>query len=190
MALKWLSTQVYRFSQILGFPNTGGVLAATIQARATEVRGILKVYKFDFLQAGGLPMIGGTSAAMATGDTVAIAMMKPTDWIYGGKVFTNDWEGTAVTIDIGKIDPNNSTNTDLDHYAAAIDVTGAAAITDLTLNVPEQVGDDPKGDQSTGNKVPEFGSADIIITATLGGTLDVVPVGTCAGYLLIVEEGN
>ena len=54
---------------------------------------------------------------------------------------------------------------------------------DFDSNMGEQVGADPAGDQSTGNKPPNFGSQDIQITATVAGTPTNSSVPVLNGYL-------
>lgn len=76
--------------------------------------------------------------------------------------------GSGALISLGKIDPNNSANTDAVHYLAAVGAatTGSAL---ANVNIGEQVGQDPLGDQSTGNTAPAFGAANIILTSTITG---------------------
>jgi hypothetical protein len=185
MATKYLSDQIAKFLDINGIA-AAGLTGAPSYPRATEVRGLVKVYRFTVEQAAPNPMPGESDLSVATGDQFILAKLKPTDRLYFIEIFSGAWGG-STTLAIGKIDPNNSGNTDLEHYLAATSVVAAGNIF-ITKNMTEQVGDDPIGDQTTGNQLPSFGSADIEIVATLGGTIDTG--GILVGYMLIVEEGN
>lgn len=79
-----------------------------------------------------------------------------------------DGFGANATIGLGKIDPNNSANTDTVHYLAQ-SAAAVAGEVDANKNLGEQVGADPAGDQSTGNLAPAFGNAPIIPTLTFAG---------------------
>ncbi len=76
--------------------------------------------------------------------------------------------GASATLTLGKTDPNNSANTDAAHYLAAQDASVSASAL-ANLNIGEQVGQDPLGDDSTGNVAPGFGALPIILTSTTAG---------------------
>lgn len=188
MAATYLSDQTYLFVNSVSGIALPGLTGAPQVTRATEVRGLLKTYHFTIEQDSPNPMPGQTATTVASGDIFIIAYMKPTDWIYFGRLYWTAWGGTNVLAVVGKIDPNNSTNTDNDHYLGATALLNAGT-DDLDLNLPEQVGDDPAGDQSVGNTLPEFGAQDIQITLTIAASaLDTG--GTIRGFLMVVEEGN
>lgn len=185
----WASDQI---SQILNIQGTAiaGIGGAPTLPRATEVRGLIKVVHFTIEQATPNPMPGtAIGGGIALLDSFILALLKPTDRIYFGRIYTDDWGGTGLFLSVGKVDPNNSANTDADHYKSAFSITGSAAVTDLDLNMGEQVGDDPAGDSSVGNLPPGFGSDNIQVTATLTGTT-IGTLGSINGFIFIVEEGN
>lgn len=184
----WLSDQVAQILYTQG-SAIAGIGGAKDYPRATQVRGILKVYKFSWSQETPIAMPGDTATVPALNDQIVLALLKPTDYLYFGRLYLGDFGGTDLFLSVGRIDPNNSTNNDVDRYLAAVDVSGAASIKDLDLNMMTQVGTDPAGDQSIGNKIPSFGSADIQITAQITGTT-IGTVAAFSGFLMVVEEGN
>lgn len=191
MALKWLSEQVSQILNVFGTASPG-IAGSPTFPRATEIRGLMKIYRFSVLADAMKPFPGGSSAALAATDSIIVALLKPTDRIYFGKVFSNAWGGTTVVGAFGKVDPNNASNTDLTHYSSGLDLSGGLSDVDIIVtNSGEQVGDDPKGDLSVGNTIPSFGSDDIQIVLTVAGTLNVDPTGLQVnGWIMVVEEGN
>ena len=90
--------------------------------------------------------------------------------------------GAGGFISVGKIDPNNSSNTDNQHYVTSVDGSNAGFLYAIK-NMGEQVGQDPLGDESTGNTAPGFGQLPIIFTLTVTGV--TIPVST--NFVIIVE---
>jgi hypothetical protein len=76
--------------------------------------------------------------------------------------------GIATLLSSGKIDMNDATKTDAAHYVNAVAAASAGNI-EATLNMGEQLGGDPAGDQTTGQSIPGFGQAPIILTLTFTG---------------------
>lgn len=187
MAKTWLSDQMLKIKSIFGTANAG-LGGAPDFPRATEIRGIVKVIKFDIEQDTPNPQPGDAAGSVGNADIFIIAELKVTDRIYFGRVYFNAW-GSDIAMQVGKIDPNNVTNTDADHYLVATSIV-TPGVADINLNIGEQVGDDPKGDQSIGNLPPNYGSQDIQITVSVGGSSFAGGGGTIKGFLLVVEEGN
>lgn len=191
MAVKWLSDQVLKIiaNQGVALP---GLTGSPDFPRATEVRGLLKIYHFNIEADAVNPFPGSSAGALASTDSIVVALLRPTDRIYFGQAFANAWGGTTVVGALGKVDPNGSGGTDLTHYCSGLDLSAGFANQNLIVtNSGEQVGVDPAGDQSVGNKIPSFGSANIQIVFTVAGTLNVDPTGlTLNGWIAIVEEGN
>jgi hypothetical protein len=138
----------------------GGVAGSPVQNRSTTAAG-----KY---QCGIDEFIVPASAGPAIGDVLYWwPQMETTARIKSIEIY---WTalGAGATFTVGKVDPNNSANTDPAHYIGLTDASlaGRAAI---SLNVGEQVGQDPLGDQSTGQTAPAFGNAKIIPTLTFLG---------------------
>lgn len=184
----WISDQINTlYSGFLGGTATAGVAGGPTLVRATEVRGITKVHRFT-VEAEfpnplpDTPLVPGHG--IGAGDTIVLAWMDPTERIYLGQVFILSAFGT--TISFGKFDTNFYQNTDPQHYL--LNGAGTVGQLNFNLNMTEQVGVDPRGDQTIGNWIPAFGSGKIWLTATVTGA----PTSTArlAGYILCVEEGN
>ena len=77
--------------------------------------------------------------------------------------------GSGALLSVGKIDPNNSANTDAVHYLNPAEAANNPGSALFNNNVGEQVGQDPLGDSSTGQAAPGFGALPIILTATITG---------------------
>lgn len=162
--------------------NTAGLGGGSKQIRGTEFRGTLRIRHFTITN-GTSASLGGV--ALANGDRLLLTYMKVIERIYFGRIYFTP-STASLTLAVGKLDPNNSANTDAGHYKAAVSIATAGSI-DLDKNMGEQVGTDPKGDQSTGNVPPPFGSQDIVLTATYGGaTPDAA--ATLNGYIHLVSE--
>jgi hypothetical protein len=186
----WISDQINTiYSGYLGGTATAGVAGGPVMVRATEVRGITKVHRFT-VEADypnplpDSPVVAGTS--FVAGDTIVLAWMDPTERIYYGQVWPTSAVG-AGTISFGKIDTNYPANTDPAHYLAATALVVGTPV-NFNLNMTEQVGADPRGDQTYGNWIPAFGSGKIWLTATVGAALTAG--GQITGFVLCVEEGN
>ncbi len=191
----WISDQINTlYSGFLGGTATAGVAGGPLQPRATEVRGITKVHRFTVAFATPNPLPNAAAGSIVSGDTVWLALLDPTERLYFGRIWFGAW-GAGATLSIGKLDLNNSANTDAVHYlpatsiaaAANFDLAGASAAL-APSEMTEQVGADPLGDQTTGQLIPAFGSNKIVVTGTFGGTTPTA--GTLAGFILTVEEGN
>lgn len=187
----WVSDQVGLFQQGLsGGQAVAGVAGAPGQPRGSEVRGLLKVYRFTIELATPNPVPGQPGGAVANNDTFIVAVLKPTDRVFSGTVVELSTWGAGVTLSFGKIDTNNASNTDAVHYMAAQSMAAAAGtIYTFTTNLGEQVGADPIGDQTSGQQLPQFGSGPIYVTATVGGATPNA-TGTLNGFIYITEEGN
>lgn len=140
---------------------TAGLAGAPNQVRSSQIEGHVQGFEFSFT----IPASGAGSTA---GDQVIIGYMSPFARIEDIVLF-NGAMGANVTLSLGKTDPNNSSNTDNTHYLDATDVSVAGRVW-AQKNLPEQVGTDTAGDQSTGNTAPGFGALPIEVTATIGGT--------------------
>lgn len=184
----WVSDQInVLYSGFLGGTATAGVAGGPQLVRASEVRGITKVHRFTVEQATPNPLPDSPVAVGSSfvgGDTVILAWMDPTERIYFGRAFITS--AFASTMSFGKIDTNWSNNTDLQHYLA--NGAGAVGQLDFAANMTEQVGADPRGDQTLGNWIPAFGSGKIWLTLTFGSTPSAGAALT--GFILTVEEGN
>lgn len=191
MPQDWLSDQVNTFKgNLFGLASAGISGAAGVFNRATEDRGVIKVIRFNVELATPNNPPGLSGASIGNGDTLILAELKPTDRIFFGRVYEVASWGTGVTISFGKRDGNNSSNTSATRYLAATAFDAAAGTaTDFNLNMGEQVGTDPLGDQTAGNLLPSFGSAPIWLTATVGGATPN-STGSLNGYILVTEEGN
>lgn len=162
--------------------NAAGLAGGSQQIRGTEFRGTLRIRHFTITN-GSSASLGGV--ALANGDRLLLTYMKVIERIYFGRLYFTP-NTTSLTLAVGKLDPNNSANTSATRYKAATSIATAGNY-DLDLNMGEQVGADPKGDFSTGNKPPPFGSQDIVLTATYGGaTPDAA--ATLNGYIHLVSE--
>lgn len=177
------------YSGFLGGTATAGVAGGPTFVRSTEVRGITKVHRFT-VEANypnplpDLPLRTNGNTTFAANDLIVLAWMDPTERIYFGKVFiTNAWGGN---ISFGKLDTNCDDNTDPIHYKAA--TAGTVGNFEFDKNMTEQVGADPRGDQTECNHIPAFGAGKIWLTATISA----VPTagGRIVGFVLCVEEGN
>ena len=142
-----------------GATASGGVAGAPTQVRSPQAAGKLQIGVDSYVTAG----------TEATGTVIEWWPQMPVTsrLVYG----TISWGalGSGALLSVGKVDPNNSANTDAVHYlnpATAANVAGSALFNN---NVGEQVGQDPLGDQSTGNTAPAFGAAGIIVTSTITG---------------------
>lgn len=184
----WICDQINTlYSGFLGGTATAGVAGGPTMVRATEVRGITKVHRFTVEEEfpNPLPDIPvDPDEKPKSGDTIVLAWMDPTERIYFGRVFVLSAFGG--TLKFGKLDTNFRENTDDDHYLAA--GSGAVGQLDFNLNMTEQVGADPRGDQTYGNWIPAFGSGKIWLTMTLGA--NPTAKAKLAGFVLCVEEGN
>lgn len=185
----WASNQMSDiFNQVQGGSALAGLTGSPAVRRSTEIRGITKVINFNVAQAAMKPLPGNSlGSGLVLGDSIILALLAPTDWVYFGRIYWNAWGGTGLTLAIGKYDVNTATAT-VNRYLAATSIT-AASNADINTNVPEQVGTDPAGDQSAGNAIPGFGSLPVYLTATIAGTT-LATGGLLSGYFLIVEQGN
>ena len=126
--------------------------------------------------------IPASGAGSAASDVINICTLTPFSRIISVTVFHGAM-GSVNTLDIGKVDPNNSSNTDAVHYASGVDTSLAGSFQAGGQNIGEQVGSDPTGAVTdTGNAIPTFGSANVIITATIHGTPTAAQV-----YSFIIE---
>lgn len=188
MSTLWVSDQVKTIISTQGVA-VAGILGAPNFVRSTEVRGLVKVYHFNVEQALMNPMPGSPDGDIASGDSIIIALLKPTDRIYFGRIYNNAWGGTSTLMSVGKNNPNTpNVGIVAAHYLSAqgIDTGG---VNDINLNIGEQVGADPAGDQSVGNQIPGFGALPVQITLTIV-TSAFATGGTINGFLFVVEEGN
>ncbi len=178
MAPEYVSDQLFQLSP----SSAGGIQGGPGQIRGAEFKGKVRWRHFTLSNSGAAvpsPSLGGASLAIA--DIIDLGGAKVIERMIFGRVYFSAW-GTSATLSIGKKDPNNSSNTDAAHYKALTSVATAGTY-DFDLNIGEQIGADPAGDQSTGNKTPSFGSADIIITATVAGATPAIDA-TLNGYYL------
>jgi hypothetical protein len=137
---------------------TGGIAGAPTQVRSTLAAGNSQVMLDSYVTAG----------TETTGDVIEwYPQIEPTATLHRLVLYFGPL-GSGITVSFGKIDPNNSANTDGVHYMA-LSAAAVAGSVEANLNLWEQVGTDPAGDQSTGQTAPGFGSLPIIITSTIGG---------------------
>lgn len=170
-------------------PAIAGVAGGPQLPRATEYRGLVKEIRFSFEAATPNPMPGFGAGAIAQNDVLILAQLNdPNQRIYMGRIYVGAGWGAGVTLAVGKIDLNNPANTDPAHYLAAASIA-AVGLLELNLNMTEQVGATPIGDQTVGQTLPDFGSNSILITATVGGAAPNA-TGTFQGFIFITEEGN
>ena len=186
----WQSDQLALTSQgAFTGPAIAGVAGGPQLPRATEYRGILKECRFSFEAATPNPMPGFAAGAIAQNDVLILAQLNdPNQRIYIGRIYVTAGWGAGVTLSVGKIDLNNPANTDPAHYLAAAAIS-AAGLLEFNLNMTEQVGATPIGDQTVGQQPPDFGSNSILITATVGGAAPNA-TGVFVGWIGITEEGN
>jgi hypothetical protein len=140
--------------------TSAGIQGGNLQIRSIVAAGKLQILADTYT----IP----ASAGPASGDVLNwYPLPFPIATIVYARLF---WDalGAGVTVALGKVDPNNSANTDANHYFAPTSAAVAGNATANT-NIWEQVGTDPLGDQTTGNTVPQFGSAGIQFTTTFGG---------------------
>lgn len=170
----WYSDQI-----LLLQPNLtlGGIAGSPRFPRATEVRGGIEVWRFSFTQ--------GSPQTVVLNDTIDLAYLEVQQRLYL-MFFTFTAGGAGATFSVGKFDPNNSANTDATHYFNATAIAASGNSGQLVTNVGEQVGQDNKGDLSTGNLPPMFGAAPIVIRGTFGGA---APAGgtVISGYMFVTE---
>jgi hypothetical protein len=133
-------------------------------------------------------MPGAAAGSIASGDSIVIAELDPTDFIYFGRIYYNAWGGTTILMSCGKNDPNGTVGNVSAHYLSAVDIDSLGTV-DLNLNIPEQIGSDPKGDGTIGNKPPQFGAAKVQVTLTFAAGAFATG-GTVYGFLLAVTGGN
>lgn len=158
-----------------GATASGGIAGGPLQNRSTTAGGKR--------QTGIDSYTVPASSGPASGDTIYFwPQMITTSRITDLKMELSGF-GANVTVSMGKVDPNNSANTDATHYIPATDAS-IGGITDIASNLGEQVGADPLGDQSTGQTAPGFGDLPIILTATFGGT----GTPTASGLITVVFE--
>ncbi len=112
--------------------------------------------------------IPASGAGSTAADIIIIGMFDVTAQLFAVHV-SNDAMGASTTFSIGRIDTNNSANTDAVRYSDAVD-TSVAGSWAATKNLPSQMGTDPIGDQSTGQAAPNFGNGLVFLTMTIGGT--------------------
>lgn len=140
----------------------GGLAGGNNQSRSTFAGGRVRHAKCKFT-------IPATGAGSASGDVVYLWQFGPFTDISFIQVFHTAL-GAGVTLSIGKVDTNNSVNTDAVHYASAVDVSLAGNFTAGSMNMDEEAGKDPAGDNSVGNLAPGYGNGFIYLTATITGT--------------------
>lgn len=186
----WVSDQVALINQgALGGLAIAGVAGGPLLPRATEYRGIIKVIRYSFEAATPNPLPGFPAGSFTAGDTLVLAQLNDPDIrIYMGRTYVTTAFGAGTTLSVGKLDLNYAPNTDPVHYLAATSIA-ATGMLELNLNMTEQVGTSPIGDQTPGQAIPEFGSAPIWITGTLAGAT-IGTTGIMQGFIFIVEEGN
>ena len=186
----WYSDQLALVNQgALGGLAIAGVAGGPQQPRATEYRGLVKVDRFTFEAATPNPAPGFPAGSIVQNDVLILAQLNdPMQRIYMGRIYILTGWGAGVTLSVGKIDLNNSVNTDPVHYLAAASIAAVGTL-ELNLNMTEQVGATPIGDLTVGQGLPQFGSAPILITATIAGAAPNA-TGTLAGFIFISEEGN
>lgn len=154
----WMSNELLAATQ--GMTSLGGIKGGPQQNRGAQDHGGLQV--------GIATFTNPASSGLAEGDLLElIPLMFPTDRFVSMLGVFGAF-GSSVTASFGKIDPNNSPNTDAAHYLAASSIASATTLT-ADVNLGEQVGADPAGDDSTGNAIPGYGAQSIIPTITFGG---------------------
>jgi hypothetical protein len=129
----------------LSIPNLGGSAVAGLggasaQIRSVEKGGRLRIARFTFT-------VPASGAGSASADTVLLPAMGPLDRIYMLRFFVPG----SLTFSVGKVDSNNSANSDPAHYIP--NAVYPAGMLDAVLNMGEQVGVDPTGASTdTGDK--------------------------------------
>lgn len=187
---QWLSDQLNLASQgLLGGTAVGGVSGGAMQASGIEVRAVAKLTHFTFRGASPNPALGSPPGAYAIGDTFILAQANdPDQRIWMGRVYVQTAFAASSTMSFGKLDLNNSTNTDPVHYLAAASIA-ATGLLEFNLNMTEQVGATPIGDSTPGQQLPQFGSAPILITGTVAGAAPGA-TGVMNGFVMLSEESN
>lgn len=147
----------------LGGAASAGLGGASAQISPTEDDSPIRFKRFTFT-------IPASGAGSANGDRIKMCKLNVFDRLLSAKVLVPAGGlGASTTLSIGKIDENNSSNTDNTHFSAAKS-SAAAGVIDADTNLTEQVGVAPTGAVTdTGMGLPNFGSGPIDITVTIGG---------------------
>lgn len=153
---------------VRGNSSLGGIQGSPNFGRSTNIKGGLQVWRFTFTNTTSTN--AGVSVVLAQNDTMDLAYLEPQCRIFGIWVGVPVAGGAGMTLSIGRVDPNNSSNSSATRYLSGYDVSAALlTAAEVMLLFGDQVGSDELGDQSTGNKAPAFGAAPITIRATFGG---------------------
>lgn len=171
-----MSTVAYNSTEIQGTLGTfsGGLGGAPTDGRAVWKAKPTRI-KFSFTQG---------AAQGNLGDTIRIADLPPTAWVYDWVLVNSASASSSVSL--GKID-GNSLVVSATYFSAAFSVSSAAISRPVaTSPLPIVVGPDPAGDDSSAaQSIPNYGSAfsQVILTVsgaglaanmTINGYLDVV----------------
>ena len=137
---------------------SGGIAGGPTMVRSPAAAGKLQIGVDSYVTAG----------TEATGTVIEWWPQMPATarFVYANLAWGN--LGSGAQLSLGKVDPNNAANTDANHYLVPTPAATAGSATG-NVNMGEQVGQDPLGDDSTGNTSPGFGALPIILTTTLTG---------------------
>src|SRR6185312_5987399 len=141
-----------------GATASGGIAGGPTMVRSPAAAGKLQIGVDSYITAG----------TETTGSVIEWWPQMPATarFVYGILTWGN--LGSGALLSLGKSDPNNAANSDANHYLVptAAAASGSAM---ANVNVGEQVGQDPQGDDSTGNTAPGYGALPIILTSTITG---------------------
>lgn len=157
---------------LTGTPSTGGVAGGVLQVRSPQAAGKVQAMVDSYVGLG----------TETTGAVIEFWPQVPVTSRILRIRLAWDALGAGAFISVGKIDPNNSANTDAAHYIVSVDGSNAG-FAEAALNMGEQVGQDPLGDESTGNTAPGFGQLPIIFTVTVTG----VTIPASANFVIVAE---
>jgi hypothetical protein len=170
-----------------GNSSLGGLQGSPNMARNQVIRGGLEIWRFTFTNTTSTN--GGTSVVLAQNDTMDLAYLNVQTKLYSIKISVPVAGGAGLTLSIGRVDPNNSSNNSATRYVNALDISGATAVAaEQMLLTGDSVGVDNLGDDSIGNTPPQFGAAPIVIRATFGGAIAAAGF-SLSGWLMFVP-GN
>lgn len=150
-----------------GNSSLGGIQGSPNFGRGTNIKGGLQMWRFTFTNA--VSTNAGTVITLAQNDTLDLAYLDTQVRLLALFLYWGAF-GASATLSVGRVDPNNSSNSSAARYLSALDISSAQ--TDLVMHMllsGDQVGTDPLGDDTTGESAPTFGAAPITIQATFGG---------------------
>ena len=155
---------------------SGGIAGGPTMVRSPAAAGKLQIGVDSYVTAG----------TETTGSVIEWWPQMPATarFVYG--VLSWGALGAGALLSLGKSDPNNAANTDANHYVNGILNPAASAGSVMAdLNVGEQVGQDPLGDDSVGNTAPGFGALPIILTSTITGATAAASINIVVTFFFV-----